>query len=83
MFGLDVASAFNASVIIPDAVKDTLAMITAVMNSSVASAANSAWSGARLPIPDSESTASGVGEWFKGVLRREWRINCLDLVLRL
>jgi hypothetical protein len=78
-----VGSALDASMIIPDAVKDTLALVTAVVNSHVASAVDSAWSGVRLPVPDSESAASGVGEWVRGVLRREWRINCLDLVLRL
>lgn len=82
--GLDDASALNASMIIPDVVKDTFTMASAVVNSSVAAAINSAISVApKLPVPDVELSASGVGEWVRGIFRREWRINCLDLVLRL
>jgi len=79
--GLNASSAVDVGLMLPDAVRDALAIVAAAVNGSVAAMVDGVrW---RTQATGQEAAGSVVGEWVKNVLRREWRINCLDVVFRL
>jgi hypothetical protein len=63
---------------------DTLSLFGAVMNETAAALANSVAETVKGRAAEAGSAANGtLVEWLRGALRREWRIGCLDVVVRL
>ena len=79
--GLSASSAVDVGLLLPDAVRDALAIVAAAVNGSVAAMVDGVRG--RTQAGTQEAAGSVVSEWVKGVLRKEWRINCLDVVFRL
>jgi hypothetical protein len=82
-----VVNATNATSFLPNGILDTLSVFGSAMNST-ANAMADAVIGSLKARTTPEATVndtvnSTVVEWVKGVLRREWRISCLDVVIRL
>ncbi|KAF2672484.1 hypothetical protein BT63DRAFT_197076 [Microthyrium microscopicum] len=82
---LQPGSAFNGSMLVPDVVRDTLAVFSAAVNNSMPTVAGSIWKSSKETVGEvtANATVSGVSGWIRNVLRKEWRIDCLDIVLRL
>jgi hypothetical protein len=70
--------------ILPDYVVSGISAVSAMTNNTISSVVDTA-----LGAIKSRNTVetSGVNstfvEWIKGILRKEWRIQCLDLIVRL
>jgi len=79
--GLNASSAIDVGLMLLDAVRDALAIMAAAVNGSVAAVVDGVRG--RTQATGQDTAGSVVGEWVKNVLRREWRINCLDVVFRL
>ena len=64
---------------LPGIIQDTIDMVTAVVNSSAVTAMNELKDRALLE----PSLGGSWGDWMGRILRREWRINCFDVAIRL
>ena len=62
----------------PTVLADAMDVLTAVVNGTVASVV-----GALREKGMDASSGSALGEWMKGVMRKEWRISCFDVAIRL
>jgi hypothetical protein len=63
---------------------DTLSLFGSVMNDTAAALANSVTESLKGRAAVNQSAANGtLVEWLRGALRKEWRISCLDVVIRL
>jgi hypothetical protein len=60
-------------------VQDTIDLVCAVVNSTAASV----MSGLGYKEAVQTSVSGNMGEWMKGILGKEWRINCFDVAIRL
>jgi hypothetical protein len=69
---------------LPDYVVSGISAVTAVANNTLSGIADTA-----LGAIKSRSTVDAAGvnstfvEWMKSILKKEWRIQCLDLIIRL
>jgi len=69
---------------VPAAVMDTLELVGSVVNSTAASVVGSVVGSLKIRNASAiTNNNSAVFEWIKSLLRREWRISCFDVVLRL
>jgi len=69
---------------VPAAVMDTLELVGSVVNSTAASVVGSVVGSLKLRNASAiTNNNSAVLEWVKSLLRKEWRISCFDVVLRL
>jgi len=67
-------SSLGSLVPIPSVVSDAVSVAGAVVNSTL---------GGIVGKGVHESSGSAMGEWIRGVMRKEWRINCFDITIRL
>jgi hypothetical protein len=74
----------NASSLLPSALMDTLDFVGGVINGTAMSAVGSVIDSLKgRSSPEVSVVNDTVGEWFKSLLRKEWRISCFDVALRL
>ncbi|CAK7198747.1 hypothetical protein SEUCBS139899_001411 [Sporothrix eucalyptigena] len=75
------AAPFNGTVPVPNELYDTVTMAAELLNSTVSTVAGSTIK--QLSRTKAEWTGIGM-EWLRSLLgRREWRIDCLDVNIRL
>jgi len=87
----DSSAAALAALDVGPIVRGSLAVLSSAVNQSVAAAARTMGMGMGMGMDmgmaaGNETAAVsglGVGAWFRSMLRREWRIECLDVVVRL
>jgi hypothetical protein len=73
----------NATSPISGAIMETLSSVASAMNSTAAAVVEAVAGGLTQRPPPEEQLNSTVVEWIKGLLRKEWRISCVDVVVRL
>jgi len=67
---------------ITGAVIESASLLASAMNSTAAAVLDKVVEGLNHRSPSEQQLNSTVVEWIKGLLRKEWRISCLDVVVR-
>jgi Bladder cancer-related protein BC10 len=75
----------NGSSLLPSALMETLDFVGGVINGTATSVVGSVIDSikGRSSSPEVSVVNDTVGEWVKSLLRKEWRISCFDVALRL
>lgn len=75
------------SSILPDYIVSSVASaVGAATNNALVDVADTAFSAVAAPggaVGDVSGVEGTFVEWARGILRKEWRIQCLDLIIRL
>jgi len=75
---------YNGSALLPSAIMDTLDFVGGVINGTATSVVGSVIDSLKgKQAPEVSVVNDTVGEWVKTLLRKEWRISCFDVALRL
>jgi hypothetical protein len=72
----------NGTSPISDAVVETVSLMASAVNSSAAAAVDAVVGALTQRPPPEEQLNSTAVEWIKGLLRKEWRVSCVDVVVR-
>lgn len=65
------------------AVLETLSIVTSALNSTASTLVESMVGDLNHRQVSNGSVNSTMIEWIKGIFRKEWRIECLDVAIRL
>jgi len=72
----------NATTTMPDAMLESASLLASAMNNTAAAVLDTVVGSITQRKSSEEQLNSTVVEWIKGLLRKEWRISCLDVVVR-
>lgn len=81
--GISDSTVGTATNIAHNAVIETISAVASKINATTMDAIHSIVGDAAQRSQENETWTRAFGEWVRGVLRKEWRIECFDVVVRL